>query len=48
VKDIYSALYGVVGNKVDPTKAIFGPSGPPVALPKVDPKYAKLPTGVSK
>ncbi len=48
VKDIYSALFGVVGNKVDPTKAIFGPSGPPVALPKVDPKYAKLPTGVSK
>ena len=48
VKDIYSALFGVVGNKVDPTKAIFGPSGPPVGLPKVDPKYAKLPTGVSK
>ena len=48
VKDIYSALFGVVGNKVDPTKAIFGPKGPPVALPKVDPKYAKLSTGLSK
>ena len=43
VRDIYSALFGVVGNKVDPTKAIFPISGPPTTLPKVDPKYAKLP-----
>ena len=42
VRDIYSALFGVVGNKVDPTKAIFPISGPPTKLPKVDPKYAKL------
>ena len=48
VKDIYSAIYGVVGNKVDPTKAIFPSSGPVVALPKVDPKYAKLPAGTVK
>jgi len=45
VKDIYSAIYGVTGNKVDPTKAIFPASGPVVALPKVDPKYAKLAAG---
>jgi len=45
VKDIYSAIFGVTGNKVDPTKAIFPASGPVVALPKVDPKYAKLAAG---
>ncbi len=45
VKDIYSALFGVVGNKVDPAKAIFPSSGPSAALPKVDPKYAKLAAG---
>ena len=44
VKDIYSALFGVVGNKVDPTKAIFPTSGPAQVIPKVDPKNAKLPT----
>ena len=41
VKDIYAALFGVVGGKVDPTKEIF-PNGVPSKLPKVDPKNAKL------
>jgi len=45
VKDIYSAIFGVTGNKVDPTKAIFPASGPVATLPKVDPKYAKLAAG---
>jgi penicillin-binding protein 2 len=45
VKDIYSAIFGVTGNKVDPTKAIFPASGPVSTLPKVDPKYAKLAAG---
>ena len=45
VKDIYSAIFGVTGNKVDPTKAIFPSSGPVATLPKVDPKYAKLAAG---
>ncbi len=48
VKDIYSAIFGVVGNKVNPAKAIFPDSGPPSSIPKVDPKYAKLPAGVMK
>ena len=49
VKDIYSALYGVVGNKIDPTKAIFPASGPSTAIPKIDAKNAKLPdTAVKK
>ncbi len=46
VKDIYSAIFGVVGNKVDPTQAIFPKSGPSATIPKVDPKYAKLSAGV--
>jgi penicillin-binding protein 2 len=41
VKDIWAALFGVVGGKVDPTKEIF-PNGVPSKLPKVDPKNAKL------
>lgn len=41
VKDIYAALFGVVGGKVDPTQEIF-PNGLPSKLPKVDPKNAKL------
>ena len=45
VKDIYSAIFGVTGNKVDPSKAIFPASGPVATLPKVDPKYAKLAAG---
>ena len=40
-KDIWAALFGVVGGKVDPTKEIF-PNGVPSKLPKVDPKNAKL------
>ena len=43
VKDIYAALFGVVGGKVDPAKGIF-PNGVPTKLPKVDPKNAKLVT----
>ena len=41
VRDIYAALFGVTGGKVDPTKEIF-PNGVPINLPKVDPKNAKL------
>ena len=41
VKDIYTALFGVAGGKVDPKKEIF-PNGVPSKLPKVDPKNAKL------
>ena len=41
VKDIYSALFGVVGGKVDPTKSAF-PNGIPTDLPKLDVKNAKL------
>ena len=40
-RDIYTALYGVSGGKVDPAKEIF-PNGVPTKLPKVDPKNAKL------
>jgi penicillin-binding protein 2 len=40
-RDIYAALYGVSGGKVDPAKEIF-PNGVPTKLPKVDPKNAKL------
>jgi penicillin-binding protein 2 len=43
VRDIYAALYGVVGGKIDPAKQIF-PNGVPSKLPKVDPKNAKLVT----
>ena len=43
VRDIYAALYGVTGGKIDPTKQIF-PNGVPSKLPKVDPKNAKLAT----
>jgi penicillin-binding protein 2 len=41
VRDIYAALFGVSGGKVDPQKEIF-PNGVPTKLPKVDPKNAKL------
>ncbi len=46
VQKIYSAIYGVVGNTVDPTKAIF-PNGPNRGIPTLDVKNAKLPV-VSK
>jgi penicillin-binding protein 2 len=39
VKDIYATLFGVTGNKVDPTKAVF-PNGVPTAIAKVDLKKA--------
>ena len=42
VKDIYAALYGVTGSTIDPGKAIFPLTGPPTAIPKVDPKNATL------
>jgi penicillin-binding protein 2 len=41
VKNIYSAIYGVTGNTVDPKKAIF-PDGPPKLLPTLDLQHAKL------
>ena len=41
VKDIYSALFGVVGGKIDPTKSAF-PNGIPTTLPKLDVKNAKV------
>ena len=40
VKDIYSALFGVKGNRVDPTAAIFPASGPSSTIPKIDTKSA--------
>ena len=44
VKDIYSALFGVTGNTVDPTKAIFPTGVPPKTIPVIDTKNAKLKT----
>ena len=34
VRKIYQTLFGVVGSKVDPTKALF-PKGPPTTLPRI-------------
>lgn len=39
VRDIYSTLFGVSGNRVDPDKAIF-PNGVPTNIAKVDLKLA--------
>ena len=39
VRDIYSTLFGVTGNKVDPSKAVF-PNGVPTNIAKVDLKIA--------
>jgi penicillin-binding protein 2 len=36
VRHIYETLFGVVGSKVVPGKALF-PSGPPTALPRISP-----------
>ncbi len=36
VRHIYETLFGVVGSKVIPGKALF-PSGPPTALPRISP-----------
>ena len=40
VKDIYSALFGVKGNAVNPAAAIFSATGPSSAIPKIDTKAA--------
>jgi len=42
VKDIYTALFGVKGNTVDPAAAIFPASGPSSAIPKIDTKRAAV------
>jgi penicillin-binding protein 2 len=39
VRDIYSTLFGVTGNKIDPNKAVF-PHGVPTNIAKVDLKIA--------
>ena len=39
VRDIYSTLFGVTGNRVDPNKAVF-PNGVPTNIAKVDLKIA--------
>jgi len=43
VRKIYETLFGVVGTKVDPKKALF-PKGPPKIWPRISPtlKVAKL------
>jgi penicillin-binding protein 2 len=40
VRDIYSALFGVKGNTVDPKAAIFPADGPVSDIPKIDTKAA--------
>ncbi len=42
VREIYSALYGVTGNTVDPANSVY-PNGLSYALPSLDVKNAKLP-----
>jgi penicillin-binding protein 2 len=37
VRKIYETLFGVIGSKVDPTKAIFPGGKPPVTIPKISP-----------
>jgi penicillin-binding protein 2 len=37
VRKIYETLFGVMGSKVDPTKAIFPGGKPPVTIPKISP-----------
>ncbi len=46
VKQIYSALFGVVGNKVVPGAALFPEGKPPTKLPKISP--ATKPKGATK
>jgi penicillin-binding protein 2 len=41
VRDIYSALFGVSGNSVDPAKSVF-PNGVPKKLPTINTKLDKL------
>jgi penicillin-binding protein 2 len=42
VKEIYNALFGVTGNKVDSTKAIFPTGAPPSGIPTIDPQSATV------
>lgn len=37
VRRIYSTIFGVTGNKLDPAKALFPSSGPPTKLPIISP-----------
>ena len=37
VRKIYSTIFGVTGNKLEPAKAAFPASGPPTKLPKISP-----------
>ena len=37
VRKIYSTIFGVTGNKLDTSKALYPPSGPPSKLPKISP-----------
>jgi penicillin-binding protein 2 len=46
VKQIYSTLFGVVGNKVVPGEALFPEGKPPTKLPKISP--ATKPKGATK
>jgi penicillin-binding protein 2 len=46
VRQIYNTLFGAVGSKVDPTKAIFPNGNPPTKLPKISP--ATRPAGEKK
>ena len=46
VKQIYSTLFGVVGNKVVPGAALFPEGKPPTKLPKISP--ATKPKGATK
>ena len=48
VKEIYSALFGVKGNTVDPKAAIFPASGPKTSIPKIDTKSAVTKKAVTK
>jgi penicillin-binding protein 2 len=42
VKEIYNALFGVTGSKVDPTKAVFPTGKPPASLPTIDIRNATV------
>ena len=46
VRQIYNTLFGAVGSKIDPTKAIFPDGNPPSKLPKISP--ATRPAGEKK
>lgn len=44
VKDIYNAIFGVTGSKVDPKKSIFPSGAPPATLPTIDTRNAVVKT----